>query len=70
LVFFDYFTGIKGFQGALTDRSVIYTSNVKDLKNSVEHLHGEKKEAQHLNEQQNIRVLTICILWDIIGECM
>lgn len=38
LVFFDYFTGVKGFQGALTDRSVIYTSNVKELKNSVEHL--------------------------------
>ena len=52
LVFFDYFTGVKGFQGALTDRSVIYTSNVKDLKNSVEHLMERRKEAQHLNEQQ------------------
>ncbi|KXK40701.1 MAG: 4Fe-4S dicluster domain-containing protein [Saprospiraceae bacterium] len=55
LVFFDYFTGVKGFQGALTDRSVIYTSNVKDLKNSIEHLHEKRKEAQHLNEQQIYR---------------
>ncbi|MBK8053498.1 MAG: TAT-variant-translocated molybdopterin oxidoreductase [Saprospiraceae bacterium] len=52
LVFFDYFTGVKGFQGALTDRSVIYTANVKELKNSVEHLQKRRKHAQHLNEQQ------------------
>ncbi|MBL0025302.1 MAG: 4Fe-4S dicluster domain-containing protein [Saprospiraceae bacterium] len=52
LVFFDYFTGVKGFQGALTDRSVIYTSNVKELKNSIEHLQERRKDAQHLNEQQ------------------
>lgn len=55
LVFFDYFTGVKGFQGALTDRSVIYTSNVAELKNSVEHLHERRKHAQHLNEQQIYR---------------
>lgn len=52
LVYFDYFTGAKGFQGALTDRSVIYTANVKELKNSVEHLKERRKHAQHLNEQQ------------------
>ena len=52
LVFFDYFTGVKGFQGALTDRSVIYTSSVSELKNSVEHLQERRKEAQHLNAQQ------------------
>ena len=52
LVFFDYFTGVKGFQGALTDRSVIYTSDVKELKNSVEHLQERRKHAQHLNAQQ------------------
>jgi molybdopterin-containing oxidoreductase family iron-sulfur binding subunit len=52
LVFFDYFTGVKGFQGALTDRSVIYTSNVSELKNSVEHLQERRKHAQHLNQQQ------------------
>ena len=55
LVFFDYFTGVKGFQGALTDRSVIYTSNVKELNNSVEHLQERRKHAQHLNEQQIYR---------------
>lgn len=52
LVFFDYFTGVKGFQGALTDRSVIYTSNVAELKDSVEHLQERRKHAQHLNDQQ------------------
>ncbi|MGB4960429.1 MAG: TAT-variant-translocated molybdopterin oxidoreductase [Saprospiraceae bacterium] len=52
LVFFDYFTGVKGFQGALTDRSVIYTSNVTELKNSVEHLQERRAHAQHLNAQQ------------------
>jgi MoCo/4Fe-4S cofactor protein with predicted Tat translocation signal len=52
LVFFDYFTGVKGFQGALTDRSVIYTSHVGELKNSVEHLQERRKHAQHLNAQQ------------------
>jgi MoCo/4Fe-4S cofactor protein with predicted Tat translocation signal len=55
LVFFDYFTGIKGFQGALTDRSVIYTSNVKELKGNVEHLKERRAHAQHLNEQQIYR---------------
>ncbi|MBP9196299.1 MAG: 4Fe-4S dicluster domain-containing protein, partial [Saprospiraceae bacterium] len=55
LVFFDYFTGVKGFQGALTDRSVIYTSNVAELKNSVEHLQERRKHAQHLNDQQIYR---------------
>ena len=52
LVFFDYFTGVKGFQGALTDRSVIYTSNVTELKGRVEHLQERRKHAQHLNAQQ------------------
>ncbi len=55
LVFFDYFTGVKGFQGALTDRSVIYTSNVAELTNSVEHLQERRKHAQHLNDQQIYR---------------
>lgn len=52
LVFFDYFTGVKGFQGALTDRSVVYTAHVNDLKNSIEGLTKKRKHAQHLNEQQ------------------
>lgn len=55
LVYFDYFTGVKGFQGALTDRSVIYTANIGELKNSVEHLKERRAHAQHLNEQQIYR---------------
>jgi len=52
LVFFDYFTGVTGFQGSLTERSVIYTSGVSELSNSIEHLVKRRKHAQHLNEQQ------------------
>lgn len=52
LVFFDYFTGVTGYQGALTDRSVVYTSSIEDLKDNVEHMQAKRKEAQHLNEQQ------------------
>jgi Fe-S-cluster-containing dehydrogenase component len=55
LVFFDYFTGVKGFQGALTDRSVVYTTNLKDLKGTVEHLKEKRAHAQHLNAQQIYR---------------
>jgi molybdopterin-containing oxidoreductase family iron-sulfur binding subunit len=42
----------QGYQGFLTDRSVIYNTNIKELKESVEHLHEKRHEAQHLNEQQ------------------
>lgn len=52
LVFFDYFTGAKGFQGALTDRSVVYTTNLTELANTIEHVQKKRKHAQHLNEQQ------------------
>ena len=55
LVFFDYFTGAKGFQGALTDRSVVYTAHVNDLAASIEGLTKKRKHAQHLNEQQIYR---------------
>ncbi len=51
-VFFDYFTGVAGFQGALTDRSVIYTSNVKDLKDDIAHLQKKREHAQFLNSKQ------------------
>ncbi len=54
-VFFDYFTGVKGFQGSLTDRSIIYTSNVKDLQENVEELHRKREEAQFLNSKQIYR---------------
>ncbi len=52
LVFFDYFTGAKGFQGALTDRSVVYTTNVSELANTIEHVQKKRAHAQHLNAQQ------------------
>lgn len=55
LVFFDYFTGAKGFQGALTDRSVVYTTHVNELQKSIEGLTKKRKHAQHLNEQQIYR---------------
>lgn len=42
----------QGYQGFITDRSVIYNTNVKELKESVEHLHHKREHAQHLNEQQ------------------
>ncbi len=51
-VFFDYFTGVKGFQGSLTDRSIIYNSTVADLKENVETLKDKRAAAQYLNEQQ------------------
>ena len=55
LVYFDYFTGATGFQGALTERSVIYTSNVKDVAANVESLVHKREHAQHLNAQQIYR---------------
>ena len=51
-VFFNYFTGVKGFQGSLTERSIIYTSNIDGLAGAVESLHKKRAHAQHLNEQQ------------------
>ncbi|HMP30320.1 MAG TPA: 4Fe-4S dicluster domain-containing protein, partial [Saprospiraceae bacterium] len=51
-VFFDYFTGIKGFQGSLTDRSVMYTSNLADVKANAEELDKKRKHAQFLNSKQ------------------
>jgi Fe-S-cluster-containing dehydrogenase component len=51
-VFFDYFTGIKGFQGSLTDRSVMYTSNFADVKANATTLDEKRKHAQYLNSKQ------------------
>ena len=45
----------QGYQGFLTDRSIIYSTNVKDLKESMDHMHEKRHEAQHLNEQQIYR---------------
>ena len=44
--------GVEGFQGALTDRSVIFKSNLKEVKEHVEELKEKRDEFQHLNEQQ------------------
>ncbi len=38
-----------GMQGGLTDRSVMYQTNVKDLDEFLEHLHEKRKEAEELN---------------------
>jgi Fe-S-cluster-containing dehydrogenase component len=54
-VFFDYFTGAKGFQGSITDRSIIYTSNVSNLKTNLEDLHHKREHAQFLNSKQIYR---------------
>jgi Fe-S-cluster-containing dehydrogenase component len=51
-VFFDYFSGVKGFQGAITDRSIIYTTNVKDLGASVKEVQEKRAHAQYLNSKQ------------------
>ncbi|MBK9107894.1 MAG: 4Fe-4S dicluster domain-containing protein [Saprospiraceae bacterium] len=46
----DAFKGItKGYQGALTDRSIIRHSNLKDIKENVEKLQKEREHHQHLN---------------------
>ena len=52
LVTFDYGLGVEGFQGSLTDRSVMYYSSLSDLKENVQELHKKREHAQHLNDQQ------------------
>ena len=54
-VFFDYFTGAKGFQGAITDRSIIYTTNIGDLKESLAEVKEKREHAQFLNSKQIYR---------------
>ena len=44
--------GLSGYQGALTDRSVIYHSRVDDLKENLENLNKKREHAQYLNDQQ------------------
>ena len=51
-VYFDYFTGVKGFQGSITERSIIYTANAKEVKEKAEHLHHLREHAQFLNSKQ------------------
>jgi len=51
LVDFTYGVVDQGFQGSLTDRSVIYTTNIKDLSENIEMIEKKREEAQHLNSQ-------------------
>ncbi len=41
-----------GYQGALTDRSVMYYSDLHHLEEDLEHLKEKRAEAQHLNSRQ------------------
>ncbi len=46
-----YGVGIKGYQGSLTERTVIFPSNLSDLAENVEKKDKVRASAQHLNEQ-------------------
>lgn len=52
LVFFNYGLVDQGYQGALTDRSIIYNSHVNELTEKLEKLHHKREEAQDLNDKQ------------------
>lgn len=52
LVFFNYGAVRQGYQGALTDRSIIYNSHVDELKENLEELHHKRHHAQELNDDQ------------------
>lgn len=39
----------EGFQGGLTNRSIIYQGSLEELDELVEHIHHRREEAQHLN---------------------
>ena len=41
----------RGFQGALTDRSIIHGAHVSELETFLEELHEQREEFQHLNAQ-------------------
>ncbi len=40
-----------GFQGGITERSIIFKANVKELPELVDKIHERREEAAHLNEQ-------------------
>lgn len=42
--------GATGYQGALTERSIIYTSNINELNEQIEHMTDKKAIAEHLND--------------------
>jgi molybdopterin-containing oxidoreductase family iron-sulfur binding subunit len=41
----------EGFQGGLTERSIIYQSNLEGVPELVKHIHHKRSEAQHLNSK-------------------
>ena len=41
----------KGYQGALTDRSVLFYADMNELETAVDKLHKHREHAQYLNEQ-------------------
>ena len=43
--------GINGYQGLLTDRSVIFNANLSELKEKTEDLHHKREEFQRLNKE-------------------
>ena len=43
--------GYKGFQGSLTDRSIIFQTNIKDLQKLEHKLEEFHEESAHLNAQ-------------------
>lgn len=44
--------GVEGFQGALTERSIIFNANIKEIKEKTEELINKRKGYQYLNEKQ------------------
>jgi molybdopterin-containing oxidoreductase family iron-sulfur binding subunit len=51
-VAFNYGIVKQGYQGSLTDRSIIYNSHVDDLKDNLNDLHHKREHAQKLNDDQ------------------
>ncbi len=45
-----YGVGIPGYQGSLTKRSIIYPTDIKELKDSMARMHKDQKNFDHLNE--------------------
>ena len=58
-----------GYQGGLTERSIIYQSTLKEVKNLSYHIAKKRGEAEKLNQHtRSIRKITTNK--DIIGKCM
>lgn len=55
LVAFNYGVVRQGYQGSLTDRSIIYNSHVDNLKDNLKILHKKRHHAQELNDAQIYR---------------